>query len=141
MTGVNLFQSTRLPRPKSALGVTQFPSVLSSTDMDNYLTWTYDKTEDLHPSDEEHWRHFTHLLSEDRQCHVPSQFELLLTIAFVEFDGLKRKQPRQWLSTLLDAPAHCLQVGLLRWSCLDVLLPVEFMWKETVWLCQRRHGQ
>jgi alpha-1,6-mannosyltransferase len=138
MTGVNLFQSLYLPRKESSFGMQHLPSVLSLPRNTSNMNWRYDKTEDLNFSDDKQWQHFTHLLSEDPRCHVPSQFELLQSDGFVDFQGLSRKPVRGWLSSLLRTPLLCLQAGLFHTDCLDALLPIQFHWRESVWLCQRR---
>ncbi|UZJ53194.1 hypothetical protein CBS101457_002514 [Exobasidium rhododendri] len=86
MTGVNLFQSIYLPREDSSLGIRLMPSVLLSSSTNKIKadwTWTYDKTEDLDKLDGEQWKPFTHLISEDKDCHFPELFETLLPHAFL----------------------------------------------------------
>jgi hypothetical protein len=138
MTGVNLFQSLYLPRKESSFGMQHLPSVLSLPRNTSNMNWRYDKTEDLNFSDDKQWQHFTHRLSEDPKCHVPSHFELLQSDGFVDFQGLSRKPLRGWFSSLLRTPSLCLQAGLFHTDCWDALLPVQFHWRESVWLCQRR---
>ena len=139
MTGVNLFQSIHLPRSKHGLGIDGLPSVLSSRKTD--MVWVYDKTEDMDPSNPDEWRHFSHLISDDDGCHVPSLFERLHQTAFVQFDGLAIRPPVQWLSSLPHAPAICLRAGLLQPECLDAMLPFYFRWRDSVWLCRRSAGE
>lgn len=138
MTGVNLFQSLHLSRPQSAFGISWLPSVVPSIDHDNLL-WTYDKTEKLSEKDDKQWQAFTLLISDTRSCHLPDSFDLLLPDAFVEFEKLSLKSPKQWISSLAIAPKTCLQDGLLHWPCFDSLLPVYFRWREAVWLCRRKN--
>ena len=139
MTGVNLFQSIHLTRPGSALGFDILPSVLTQYQMD--MNWTYDKTEDLDQSlDIKQWQHFTHLLSDDPDCHNlgTDYFTLLHPQAFTEFDGISIKRPRLWVQSLLEAPSICYQNTVLAWTCFDALLPLHFRWRDAVWLCERR---
>jgi hypothetical protein len=129
MTGVNLFQSSHLYRPQTTL-----PSALPSSG----LVWKYDKTEDLDPSYPVQWSKFTHLISDDRHCHLSNEFELLLSDGFIEFDRLSLKQRRAYFSSLLSAPGVCWRSGLMQRKCLYAIMPVQFHWREVVWLCKRR---
>lgn len=72
MTGVTLFQSKYLPgRRDDSFGLPNLPSVLPPT-THSPPTWIYNKTEGLALDDASVWSQYTHLLSEDVECEVPT---------------------------------------------------------------------
>lgn len=120
MTGVSLFQSINLAqRPSTgAFGLTALPSVFAG----NTNAWVYDKTEDIFETGRINdgfdplISTFTHLLSDQKDCHLPSLFEPMIR------DG---------------KPTSFSEFG--RISIQKSLPPLVFNWREAVWLCQRRH--
>lgn len=119
MTGVSLFQSINLAQrsSKGALGFKALPNVLSG----NTNVWEYDKTESIFEADmtidgsDQLISTFTHLLSDRRDCHLPSLFEPM------RLDG---------------KPISFSEFG--RISIEKSFPPLAFNWREAVWLCQKR---
>lgn len=121
MTGVSLFQSINLVQRPSlgAFGLTSLPNVLAS----NSNVWAYDKTEEIFASGTNNDANnlnpliltFTHLLSDQQDCHLPSIFEPMVVngkpSSFFEFSHISIKPS---------------------------LFPLDFYWRESVWLCKQK---
>ncbi|PWN32366.1 uncharacterized protein FA14DRAFT_175171 [Meira miltonrushii] len=120
MTGVSLFQSINLAQRSQtgAFGLNALPNVLAG----NTNVWVYDKTEEIFKAGgtkdgfDPLISTFTHLLSDQQDCHLPSLFKPMMQdgepISFSEFGHI---------------------------SIQKSLPPLVFNWREAVWLCQRRH--
>lgn len=152
MTGVSLFQSVlhNARTPPGAFGLASLPSVLGREPRtDRRPDWVYDKTENLFDKDAAQRQPFdppvdsvTHILSDDPHCHRPDLFVPMRNASdgtpyvFAEFAGiqvLKRTYAtrlRQLLSRFMG--------GHLGRGDLLLFLPLEFKWREAVWLCEKK---
>ncbi|KAJ9476837.1 Dol-P-Man:Man(7)GlcNAc(2)-PP-Dol alpha-1,6-mannosyltransferase [Pseudozyma hubeiensis] len=150
MTGVTLFQSTRLDRFSGAL-----PASCASNEC-----WVYDKTENLPTSGPEAvqaWSTFTHLISEAPECRVledqkgdalPDTKQLFEPFAppIYSFAGLRRKAISQIKSDLLKLPGEVASTlktkDADREDSLGAMIrlasPIIVVQQPSVWLCRRK---
>ncbi|GAC95557.1 glycosyltransferase [Pseudozyma hubeiensis SY62] len=150
MTGVTLFQSTRLDRFSGVL-----PASCASDEC-----WVYDKTEDLPVSGPEAvqaWSTFTHLITEAPECRtlqdqkgelLAETGQLFEPIAFPisSFAGLRRKAISQIKSDLLKLPREIASSlsstdtdkETLLGALIRLASPIIVVKQPSVWLCRRK---